>query len=177
MKRLVVCCDGTWQALKSPYPTNVVKIAQAVRSFSRDGQHQIVFYLEGLGTEGQTGKVLGGFLEMGIDKTIEDAYRFLCLNYVPGDEIYLFGFSRGAYTVRSLVGLIYCSGLLWRTNIRLAPQAYAFYRDHSVTPQHPEVAHFRRTHGSWRPCANHPARLLGYGWRSGGATANWRHEV
>lgn len=56
---------------------------------------------------------------MGIDANIQDGYRFLCLNYVPGDEIYLFGFSRGAYTVRSLAGMIYCSGLLERRYISI----------------------------------------------------------
>ncbi|MEH2008448.1 DUF2235 domain-containing protein [Nostoc sp.] len=105
MKRLVICCDGTWQQLISPYPSNVVKLAQSVKPIARDGVTQIIFYDPGIGTESQ--KVLGGATGLGIDRNIEDCYRFLSLNYVPGDEIYLFGFSRGAYTVRSLAGMIY----------------------------------------------------------------------
>ncbi len=103
MKRLIVCCDGTWQQLNSNYPSNVIKIAQAVKSSASDGVPQIVFYDEGIGVESH--KLLGGVTGLGIDENIQDAYRFLCLNYEHGDEIYLFGFSRGAYTVRSLTGL------------------------------------------------------------------------
>jgi uncharacterized protein (DUF2235 family) len=55
----------------------------------------------------------GGALGMGIDHKIQDAYRFLCMNYEPDDEIYLFGFSRGAYLVRCLAGLIYTT---WKVN-------------------------------------------------------------
>jgi uncharacterized protein (DUF2235 family) len=129
MKRLIVCCDGTWQKLSSPYPTNVVKMAQAVKATAANGIPQIVYYHEGLGTGDSFDKVTGGAFGWGIDQAIQNAYRFLCLNYEPGDEIYLFGFSRGAYTVRSLAGLIHCSGLLSRQNIRRAPEAYEIYRD------------------------------------------------
>ncbi len=129
MKRLVVCCDGTWQKLSSPYPTNVVKMAEAVKAMAADGVSQIVYYHEGLGTGDPFNKLTGGAFGWGIDQNIQSAYRFLCLNYDPGDEIYLFGFSRGAYTVRSLAGLIRCSGLLSRQNIRRAPEAYEIYRD------------------------------------------------
>lgn len=128
MKRLVVCCDGTWQALTNPYPTNVVKMAQAVKSTCSQGIPQLVFYDEGIGTENPFAKILGGAFGKGIDRNIQDGYRFLCLNYEPGDEIYLFGFSRGAYTVRSLAGMIFNSGLLPREKIRKAPEAYEKYR-------------------------------------------------
>lgn len=128
MKRLIVCCDGTWQKLTSPYPTNVVKIAQAVKSSCSQDIPQIVFYDEGIGTENPISKIFGGAFGKGIDQNIQDGYRFLCLNYEPGDEIYLFGFSRGAYTVRSLAGMIFNVGLLPRKNIRQAPEAYEKYR-------------------------------------------------
>ena len=143
MKRLIVCCDGTWQDLECPYPTNVVKMAQAIEPISSDGISQVVFYDEGIGTGGSVDKVSGGALGKGIDKNIQDGYRFLCLNYSPGDEIYLFGFSRGAYTVRSLAGLMYNSGLLSRPNIRHIPEAYKLYRDH-IKPNHPNIAEFRQ---------------------------------
>ncbi len=129
MKRLIVCCDGTWQKLASPYPTNVVKLAQAIKSYGDDQIPQIVFYNEGLGTGNFFDRIFGGAFGEGISHVIQNAYRFLCLNYDPKDEIYLFGFSRGAYTVRSLAGLIYNCGLLNRSHIRKTPQAYELYRD------------------------------------------------
>ena len=67
-------------------------------------------------------------LGRGIDRNIQDAYRFLCINYSPGDEIYLFGFSRGSYTVRSLAGLLSHCGLLKREFLRDIPKAYENYR-------------------------------------------------
>jgi uncharacterized protein (DUF2235 family) len=149
MKRLVICCDGTWQRLTSPYPSNVVKLAQSVKSIASDGVTQIVFYDEGIGTESQ--KVLGGATGLGIDRNIEDGYRFLSLNYVAGDEIYLFGFSRGAYTVRSLAGMIYCSGLLDRPHVTKAHEAYELYRKRDVKPKDKEAREYRQTYGDRVP--------------------------
>lgn len=146
-KRLIICADGTWQKLQSPYPTNVVKIAQAIQPSGRDGIPQIVFYSEGVGSGNTTAKlfaqadrILGGAFGIGIDNNIEAAYRFLSLNYEPGDEIYLFGFSRGAYTVRSLAGLIRCSGgLLSLPTMRETPFAYELYRDGTLTLKEKEA--------------------------------------
>lgn len=157
MKRLIVCCDGTWQDLSASYPTNVVKMAQIIQPIASDGTPQVVYYQSGLGTEhGKGEKVVGGVFGWGIDTNIQDAYRFLCLNYQPGDEVYLFGFSRGAYTVRSLAGLIYCSGLLQRAHIREVPQAYRLYRERDIAPSHPDAISFRQQYGE-----NIPIKLLG----------------
>ncbi len=147
MKRLIVCCDGTWQKLSSDYPTNVVKITQAIKPLAKDKTPQIVFYDEGIGTGGKIDKLLGGAIGRGIDQNIQDAYRFLCLNYNEGDEIYLYGFSRGAYTVRSLAGLIDFSGLLTRDKIRQAPRAYELYREADILPDNSEVVRFRQENG------------------------------
>jgi len=149
MKRLVVCCDGTWLQLTSPYPSNVVKLAQSVKPIASDGVSQIVFYDDGIGSENQ--KVLGGATGLGIDKNIEDGYRFLSLNYVPGDEIYLFGFSRGAYTVRSLAGMIYCSGLLNRPHVTKAHEAYELYRNRGIKPKDKTAVEYRETYGDRVP--------------------------
>ncbi|GAB4380862.1 MAG: DUF2235 domain-containing protein [Elainellaceae cyanobacterium] len=135
-KRLVICCDGTWQALAGEYPTNVIKMAQVVKPIASDGVPQVVFYGQGIGTRGKLlEKLGGGAFGWGIDENIQDAYQFLCLNYDPedeshlADEIYMFGFSRGAYTIRSLAGLIRCAGgLLPRQEVRKTPQAYRIYR-------------------------------------------------
>jgi uncharacterized protein (DUF2235 family) len=112
MKRLIVCSDGTWQEAGHTFPTNVAKIAASIKPRASDGTLQVVFYSDGVGTNGLLDRIIGGGTGYGLDLHIKDAYRFLCLNYEPGDEIYLFGFSRGSYTTRSLVGLIYNSGLL-----------------------------------------------------------------
>lgn len=143
-KRLVVCCDGTWQSQNNQVPTNVFKIAQAVKQTDEQGSNisQILYYDQGIGAvpnkeEKQSllkgigdsiEKLGGGAFGWWIDEKIEGAYIFLCLNYEPGDEIYLFGFSRGAYTVRSLAGLINCSGLLKRPDINNTAEAYRIYR-------------------------------------------------
>lgn len=131
MKRLVVCCDGTWQAAEQPIPTNVLKLAETIKPNDPiEQQPQTVRYNRGLGTEGQRLNQLGGgAFGWGIDQEIESAYDFLCFNYQAGDEIYLFGFSRGAYTVRSLAGLIrVAGGLLPRDEVAKVPDVYAVYR-------------------------------------------------
>lgn len=124
MKQLIVCSDGTWQKITSPYPTNVVKLTQAIAYHPGN----LIFYGEGIGTGNLFDRITGGLFGWGIDKNIQDAYRFLCLNYAPGDHIYLFGFSRGAYTVRSLVGLIRSVGMLPRQGLRQIPLAYKIYQ-------------------------------------------------
>ncbi|MTJ49533.1 DUF2235 domain-containing protein [Dolichospermum sp. UHCC 0259] len=142
MKRLVVCCDGTWQDLTNVCPTNVVKLSEYVKPIANDGIPQIVFYGSGIGSENQ--KFLGGITGLGIDQNIQDAYEFLCFNYVDGDEIYLFGFSRGAYTVRSLAGMIYCSGLLSRQNITRVSEAYELYRNRDIKPKDNQAREYRK---------------------------------
>ncbi len=134
MKQLIVCSDGTWQKITSPYPTNVVKITQAILAPKVSGNgynpdNLLVFYGEGIGTGNWIDRIFGGLFGWGMDRNIQDAYRFLCLNYTPGDRIYLFGFSRGAYTVRSLGGLIRAIGILPRQGVRKIPQAYKVYQD------------------------------------------------
>lgn len=156
MKRLVVCSDGTWQDLECSYPTNVVKIIQSIKPKSSSSEEdyipQICCYDAGIGTSGNNiltrlvDQAIGGSTGEGIAENIQECYRFLCLNYSPGDEIYLFGFSRGAYSVRSLAGLIYKSGLLKRINVRYISQAYELYRE-GLEPDHPSLEEFRRKYG------------------------------
>lgn len=147
-KRLIICSDGTWQTLDTPYPTNVVKIAQAIKPIAADGTLQILFYDSGIGTA--PGQMLsGGALGRGIDEKILNAYRFLCLNYCQenDDEIYLFGFSRGAYTVRSLAGLVSHCGLLPRQRIRDSKAAYELYRNRDINQRDdPRAVEFRMEH-------------------------------
>jgi uncharacterized protein (DUF2235 family) len=161
MKRIIVCCDGTWQTLETPYPTNVVKIAQSIQTMatnSNESIYQILFYDEGIGTGNLLDQIEGGIFGLGIDQAIQRAYRFLCLNYQDGDEIYLFGFSRGAYTARCLAGFIYCSGLLKRQYIRKIPEAYQLYRnrDEDTRPSGEKAVKFRQKYGD-----NVPIEVLG----------------
>ncbi len=162
-RRLIICCDGTWQDLAQPYPTNVINILQSIKAVDDNDIHQVIYYDEGLGTKQMDSeeslvdrliKLGGGALGLGIDHKIQDVYRFLCINYEPEDEIYLFGFSRGAYTIRCLAGLIYNTGLPRRQFIRKIPEAYAIYRDKENEDKHPdgrESINFRNKYGERVP--------------------------
>ncbi len=159
MKRLAVFCDGTWQRLDSKYPTNVIKLAQATLNKGKDGVPQLVFYDEGVGTDEGLDRYTGGAFGHGLDKNVLDCYRFLILNFEPGDELYFFGFSRGAYTVRSLCGLIYKCGIPARRCIRRVGEAYQLYRDRDIKPDDPAANEFRASCGvDWR---GHPGSHFG----------------
>lgn len=153
MKRLIVCCDGTWNHLEMACPTNVVKIAKAIKPVAEDGTAQILYYDEGVGTEtGNTltnfsEKFLGGGMGIGLEHNIKQAYRFLANNYEDGDQIYLFGFSRGSYTVRALAGMINFAGLLARHQITEIAEAHDLYRA-AKKANSPEAKKFRNKHNS-----------------------------
>ena len=134
-KRLFVCCDGTWNSHTQREfgllaPTNVVKFANAIqRGVVSAGPNdatatelnteptceyeQRVYYHPGVGAgEGMLDRILGGALGVGLRRNIKSAYKWLCDQYVVGDEIFIVGFSRGAFTARSLVGMIAHCGLI-----------------------------------------------------------------
>ena len=118
MRNLIVCCDGTWNTPDDmdgdiPAPTNVVRLYNSLADKGGNGQEQCSYYHPGVGTEGSRWqRVKEGGLGDGLDKNIKSAYRWLAAIYKPDDAIFLFGFSRGAYTVRSLSGMIARCGLL-----------------------------------------------------------------
>lgn len=130
MKRIVVCADGTWnrpeQDLSKDQPTNVLKVARGIAPVDPHGVPQQVFYDWGIGS--YYDRIIGGATGKGINKNIMDDYRYIVQNYAPGDEIFLFGFSRGAYTVRSLCGLINNCGILTRPDARLIQAAFDHYK-------------------------------------------------
>ncbi|MCK1496993.1 DUF2235 domain-containing protein [Bradyrhizobium sp. 188] len=103
-KRLAVYLDGTWNSVDSN--TNVWRMRALTAAKSRDDKPQLVYY--SVGVNG----VLGGMLGQGLDDNIRLAYEWLIENYNDGDEIFIFGFSRGAYTARALAGLIAIDGIL-----------------------------------------------------------------
>lgn len=136
MKRIIICCDGTWNTPNEEEhgqscATNVAKTTELVSPRAADGLPQVTYYHDGVGSGNLGDKIVGGAMGVGLSKNIEDAYRFLAANYVEGDEIWLFGFSRGAYTARSIVGLIRNSGLLQKAHLEKFNLAYQLYRDRS----------------------------------------------
>jgi uncharacterized protein (DUF2235 family) len=144
-KKLVVCCDGTWNdpdELRDHIakPTNVAKLALALVS-DVDGADtepsQLVHYEPGVGTS-RDERLIGGAFGYGLSRNIISGYRFLAQRYEPGDQVYLFGFSRGAYTARSLAGLIHNCGILRQDCIDQVDTAFAFYRDRT-NQTHPKT--------------------------------------
>ncbi|BDY12179.1 DUF2235 domain-containing protein [Hydrogenimonas cancrithermarum] len=123
MRNLVVCADGTWNTPEQkehdiPVPTNVVRIFNSIAKSDKNGIEQLRYYHPGVGTDGTWWeKMAGGAVGVGLGKNIKSAYKWLCVHYEPGDRIFLFGFSRGAYTVRSLAGMIAACGLLDLTDL------------------------------------------------------------
>lgn len=153
-KRLIVCCDGTWntadQAIAgNPSPTNVTKLALSVAPEDSAGARQCVYYHSGVGTSRRE-RLSGGVLGVGLSANVFDAYRFLIDNYEHGDWLYLFGFSRGAYTARSLAGLIRNCGILRPGNDDRIGQAWALYRDSAEKPDGVASTLFRRAY-SYEP--------------------------
>lgn len=139
MKRIIICCDGTQNAPDQMdrdrvAPTNVVKISRAINEVDRTTQEdipQIIFYDPGVGTGWLIKRAIEGISGTGISANIVQAYAFLCENYEEGDEIYCFGFSRGAYTVRSLCGMINRVGLIAKPKAKKQEYydlAYKLYR-------------------------------------------------
>jgi uncharacterized protein (DUF2235 family) len=124
-KRIVYCSDGTWQNAMSN--TNVYRLYKALLVNS----DQVTIYDDGVGADA-TGfdRILGGAIGAGLTQKVQDAYTKIAHLYEPGDQIYLFGFSRGAYTARSLGGMIANCGLPSGSfTDDCVTQAYAAYRD------------------------------------------------
>jgi uncharacterized protein (DUF2235 family) len=148
MRRLIICADGTWNSRERGKPTNVQKMAQAILPAAADGTPQLVFYDAGVGTGIGLDRILGGAFGYGLSRNVEDAYRFLVDNYVEGDEVYFFGFSRGAFTARSTVGLIRKCDLLTKAHADLFPEAYAIYREREGGADSPRAVAFRNRYAS-----------------------------
>ena len=157
MKRLIICADGTWGSPETKHPSNVVRLTRAIATYgfssgtsngqAKDEQiEQIVYYDWGIGTDAD--KHLAAITGAGIDKNIQDCYRFLVHNFAVGDELFFFGFSRGAYTVRSLAGLVRNAGILKSNKAERIPEAYARYRrrGRAASPDSLAAEDFRHQH-------------------------------
>ena len=147
-KNIVVCCDGTSNEY-GDCKTNVLKLFSVLPKGDPD---QMTFYDPGVGTFSAPAaltkttkavtRVFGLAFGYGITKNIGDAYRFLMDTYEPGDRVYLFGFSRGAYTARAVAAMIHKCGLLEPGNHNLLPYALKLFK-HERTPR--IYAGFKRT--------------------------------
>ncbi len=150
MKRIVICADGTWNVPDHKdrgevRPSNVAKIAETISVAGAQGTEQIIRYHKGIGT-GRDDRILGGAFGVGLSQHVKDAYQSVVEQYEPGDEIYLFGFSRGAFTIRSTAGLIRNSGVLRRENEGKLDDAYRLHRsrDDKAHPNGIEAKIFRK---------------------------------
>ena len=153
MKRIAIFIDGTWNRPDAEHPTNVLRLSRCVKHYDRkSGLQQFVIYSPGVGCgKGNNmlarvlDRTLGGGLGWGSLDIIEETYRNLVFVYEPGDEIYVFGFSRGAFAARSLVGLIRSCGIAPRSHLARIPVAIARYmsRDPATHPEDPSSFEYR----------------------------------
>ncbi len=149
MANIIICADGTWnrpeEDIEKDFPTNVLRLARAIKP-SSGALKQHVFYDWGLGSYHSS--MSAGATGRGIHKNILDGYRYIVQNYASGDKIYLFGFSRGAYTVRALCGLINNCGILKRPEANRIAEAWDIYKSphKNKHPDGAESVKFRGEH-------------------------------
>lgn len=143
MQRHIVLYDGTWNDPADR--TNVFRLARCILDRDASGVPQRFNYDTGVGTgAGALDKLFGGAFGIGLSRNLMQGYQDLAKNYNPGDEIWIFGFSRGAYTARSLAGIIRKCGLLDIYTPKLLDQAYKLYRDTSEAPDGKKCSAFRK---------------------------------
>jgi uncharacterized protein (DUF2235 family) len=128
-KNVVLCCDGT----ANEFATNRTNVVKLFFALGRDPSRQVAYYHPGLGTMEPPGaltrvsrvitRILGMAFGYGLESDIRDAYVFLMNNFEDGDRVFLFGFSRGAYTVRAVASLLHMYGLIPKGNEALVPYA------------------------------------------------------
>lgn len=142
-KRLAIFLDGTWNT-----PDDATSVHQlhhrTVNGAAPDGVEQRTFYRTGVGTKWSE-RFRGGAFGAGLSKNVLAGYRWLVENYTEGDDVFLFGFSRGAYTARSLAGVIVNCGLL-KTGASLTPdQIYDRYKAGKDVDPIYRLEHLKRT--------------------------------
>src|ERR1700722_13936861 len=141
-KKIILLSDGTGNSAAQVWRTNVWRMFQAI---DLKGDMQIAAYDDGVGTSSfLPWAILGGAFGVGLQRNVIELYKFLCRNYQNGDQIYGFGFSRGAFTIRLLIGLVLDQGLVKFTdeaelhrNAKMAYRAYRRENDSSWNLQYP----------------------------------------
>ncbi|PNP61674.1 hypothetical protein FNYG_13591 [Fusarium nygamai] len=135
-KRIILCSDGTWLASDTggkAMPSNVAKLARAIANSGLDDEgnlvKQIVSYHSGLGSgDLPFQKAIYGGFGWGLDIDVAQIYDFISNNYEPGDELFFFGFSRGAFTVRSVASLVCDIGVLSAVHMSRFAEMWSVYR-------------------------------------------------
>ena len=183
VKRIILLLDGTWNDIDAgPKDTNIVRMRglisrhlvrmsshghsgdggggdKKVHGYTKSGKEHIVYYERGVGT-GAFDRFRGGAFGEGLTQNIRHAYKFLSFWYEPGDEIFIYGFSRGAYTARSLVGYLGSAGLLLRDNCNEELEALA-WRYYRTPPNDRMPADWRRLTDNAHDRAELRVKLLG----------------
>lgn len=152
-KNLAIFCDGTWNHLDAAEPTNVAILSKNVPPVTAGGVVQKAIYMPGVGAPRQEAglveraldRVTGGALGWGLDGKLKAAYREVARHYQPGDRLFLFGYSRGAYMARSLAGLLRSCGLPEEVTEARIDEAMTRYRNREPGshPDAPEPLRFR----------------------------------
>jgi uncharacterized protein (DUF2235 family) len=160
MKNIVICADGTGNTTVKGRGTNVFKLYEAV---DQTGHRvtpgltpQVALYHDGVGTESLKWlRIVTGATGWGLSRNVKQLYGELARVYAPGDKIFLFGFSRGAFTVRTLAGLIHACGVLdlskYSTNAEFDAGVKEAYRE------------YRKAYNSWLTAIFHKTKPLGEG--------------
>ena len=144
-KNIVIFSDGTGQEGGEGHNSNVYKLFNMVENRTAK---QVIFYDRGLGTGWR--KITGQAAGMGISKNIKECYRFIFDEYEAGDQVYLFGFSRGATTVRSLSSFVHLFGVLPKSRPELIDKAYRIYKIRNQNKRDKRAAAFvARHHTMW----------------------------
>ncbi|KIK52392.1 hypothetical protein GYMLUDRAFT_180166 [Collybiopsis luxurians FD-317 M1] len=188
-KRLIILFDGTGRDSSDGLPpTNVQRLRNALPTIAPDGTPQLNFYLSGVGTRGPNipgQSVVTKAFGIGFHKILTDGYTFLMDSYAPGDQIFIFGFSRGAFAARVLANLVTRVGIFkkpeHRVSFRIAMKAY----ENSTLDRHLENLKYciesgertLRVHevevevvGCWDTVAS-----LGFPWTAGGVSGRYKH--
>ncbi|OJJ45860.1 hypothetical protein ASPZODRAFT_167574 [Penicilliopsis zonata CBS 506.65] len=177
-KRLIVCCDGTWQdstADARQPPSNVTRLTRALSrnaTITVDGEKivipQITYYQKGVGT-GLGDRFWGGAAGLGLSANVRSGYGFVADNYNPGDKIYFFGFSRGAYTARAIAGLVLELGLLTPRGMDNFSIVYDDFYNHKIDTY---TAEKRAALGFRPPLPKYTVEIIGV-WDTVGFHESW----
>jgi hypothetical protein len=125
-RRLIVCCDGTWNWPESRRETNVIRLVRSIAPV-HNGISQTIYYHQGVGTGNILDRMVGGGAGVGLSNSVRTCYGFLADNYREGDEIFLFGFSRGAFVARSIAGVIGTVGMLRKSEMERFFEVWDWY--------------------------------------------------
>jgi uncharacterized protein (DUF2235 family) len=142
VKRIIVCLDGTWNTAQRGGPTtNVVAIRDGLVADMKAPVAQRIYYDEGVGTGDPFDKLKGGAFGDGLAQNVRQAYKYIARYYVPDDEIYIIGFSRGAFTARSVAGYIAACGLLRDADCTSEREEAAWRYYHTMPKDRPSGDH------------------------------------